>query len=103
VDPSPSVARARIVEVVVADDADVRQSQRLDVAQVVLVALDRAWAGEVAEVGEEHRRGLQSSDLPDKRGEDRIRGRVGPCSAVAGDHERERVLRRRLADTPRHP
>src|SRR3954452_13316342 len=90
------------VEVVVADDAEVRNRQRVHQTQVVLVALARPGAGEVAEVGEEERRRLELGDLRHERGEDRVSGRVGPRARVAGDDEANRRLRGRSLDALRH-
>ena len=53
----PRLSPAGVVEVVVAGDADVRERQLVRHPQVVLVALARPRPGEVAEVGEEQRRG----------------------------------------------
>jgi hypothetical protein len=61
-----------------------------------------AGSGEVAEVREENRSGMRAGGLPQQLGEDRIGGRVRPCTAVAGHHERERIADRRLADALRH-
>jgi hypothetical protein len=63
-DLRPRLGSAGIVEVVVADGADIRQLQVVDQSEVVLVALARARPGEVAQVGEEHRRGGQPRGLP---------------------------------------
>ena len=91
-----------VVEVVVADDAEVRDRQVGCHPQVVRVALGGPGAGAVAEVGEEQRRGAQPRGLLQQLGEDRVSRRVGPGAAVAGDHERERILHRRRADALRH-
>ena len=57
-DRGPRAAGAGRAEVVVADDADVRQSEVADELEVALVPIDGARAGEVAEIGQEPRRGL---------------------------------------------
>jgi hypothetical protein len=49
---------------VVADDAHVGERQRLDEVQVALVPLDGAGAGEIAEIGEEHRLRSKPCGLP---------------------------------------
>jgi hypothetical protein len=48
----PDLAPAGIVEIVVADDAQVRNRQSRDLLEIALVALGRPGPGEVAEVGE---------------------------------------------------
>jgi hypothetical protein len=102
VDRGPGLRAAGILEVVVADQADVRDRQGLDELEVLPVAVGAPRPGEVAEIGEEDGCGLQLGGLAQELGEDRVGGRVRPRAAVAGHHERERVVDLRGADALGH-
>ena len=103
VDLRERVGAAGVVEVVIADDADVRHRQALDETKIVLVPLVRAGAGEVAEVREEHRSRVEPGHLVEQLREDAVRRRVGPGARVARDDEAERVAHLRSLDLLRHP
>jgi len=102
VDRRPGLGGAAVLEVVVADQADVRDRQRLDEREVVLVARAGAGAGEVAEVGEEERRGPQARRPAQQPAQNGVGAGVRPGAAVADDDEGERVADGRRADAPCH-
>ena len=95
-------AATGVFDIVVADQADVGDRQRRDQLEVVLVPFSGAGPGKVTEIGEEDGRGAQLGGLAQQLGEDGIGGGVRPRAAVAGDHERERVLDGRGADAIGH-
>jgi hypothetical protein len=101
-DLRPRVGAALVVEVMVPDHADVRDREPVHQPQVVLVPLRRPGAGKVAQVGEEHRRGLDQRDLAEQLRVDAVGGGIGPRAAVSRDHEGERVADRRRADPLGH-
>jgi hypothetical protein len=68
----------------------------------VLVPLGRPRAGEVSELGEEHRRRIEPGDLGHELGEDAVRRRIRPGSRVAGDDEAEGIVQRRALDPLGH-
>jgi hypothetical protein len=78
VDRRPRLGPARVLEVVVADQADVRNRQPGDELEVVLVPIRPAGPGEVAEVRKENRGGAQRRCLTEQLDEDGVRGRVRP-------------------------
>ncbi|TML90437.1 MAG: hypothetical protein E6G08_02625 [Actinobacteria bacterium] len=92
----------RIVEIVVAHDAEVGYRQSGDEPEVVLVTLGRPGAGEVAEVREERGRRIEFGDLAQQLAEDAVGGRVRPGSRVACQDEANGAVDRRALDPLRH-
>jgi hypothetical protein len=72
----PHRRAAGVVEIVVSDDADIRDRERFDEPKVCRVPLRRAGAREVTEVHEEER--LELGHLSYELPEDPVGSRVGP-------------------------
>jgi hypothetical protein len=68
----------------------------------VLVARERARAGEVSEVGEERRSRIEGRGLTYQRTEDSVRRRIGPGSGVPGDDKTHRIGHRGALDPLDH-
>jgi hypothetical protein len=85
VDGRPGLGGARVLEVVVADQADVWNRQRRDELEVLPVPFGRAGPGEVAEIREEDRDRAQLRCLTEQLGEDGVRRRVWPRTGGLSD------------------